>query len=39
MVKSYCVKQKKQTGCTNPSGYKQTKNGRLMFFVHVLNAG
>ena len=26
MVKSYCVKQKKVTECTEPSGYKTTKN-------------
>ena len=32
MVKSYCIKQKKETECVKPSGYKQTKNGRLMFF-------
>ena len=39
MVKSYCVKQKKQTECVEPSGYKKAKNGRLMFFfVLALNA-
>ena len=32
MVKSYCVKQKKQTECVEPSGYKTAKNGRLMFW-------
>ena len=32
MVKSYCVKQKKQTECVEPSGYKTDKNGRLMFW-------
>ena len=32
MVKSYCVKQKKQTDCIEPSGYKKAANGRLMFF-------
>ena len=31
-MKSYCVKQKKVTEYTEPSGYKTTKNGRLMFF-------
>ena len=36
-MKSYCVKQKKQTECVEPSGYKKAKNGRLMFFVLVLN--
>ena len=37
MVKSYCVKQRKQTECIQPSGYKKAKNGRLMFFAHALN--
>ena len=32
MVKTYCVKQKKQTECIEPSGYKTAKNGRLMYF-------
>lgn len=32
MVKSYCVKQKKQTECIEPSGHKTAKNGRLMHF-------
>ena len=31
MVKSYCVKQKKQTECVELSGYKTAKNGRLMW--------
>ena len=35
MVKSYCVKQKKQTECVEPSGFKKAKNGRLMFFLHM----
>ena len=26
MVKSYCVEQKKQTECVEPSGYKTAKN-------------
>ena len=38
MVKSYCVKQKKQTECLEPSGYKTTKNGDLCFGALVLNA-
>ena len=32
MVKSYCVKQRKQTECIEPSGYKTAKNGRLMYY-------
>ena len=39
MVKSYCVKQKKQTECVEPSGYKTTKNGRLMFFCTCAECG
>ena len=39
MVKSYCVKQKKQTECVEPSGYKQAKNGRLMFFCTCAEYG
>ena len=39
MVKSYCVKQKKQTECTEPSGYKTTKNGRLMFYCTCVECG
>lgn len=32
MVKSHCVKEKKQTECVQPSGYKEkNKNGRTMF--------
>ena len=36
MVKSYRVKQKKQTECEEPSGYKTAKNG--CFGALVLNA-
>lgn len=25
---SYCVREKKQTECVEPSGYKKAKNGR-----------
>ena len=39
MVKSYCVKQKKQTECVEPSDYKQAKNGRLMFFCTCAECG
>ena len=38
-MKSYCVKQKKVTECTEPSGYKTTKNGRLMFFCTCAECG
>ena len=32
MVKSYCVKEKKQTVCFQPFDFKQTDDGRWMFF-------
>ena len=39
MVKSSCVKQKKQTECVEPSGYKTAKNGRLMFWCTCAECG
>ena len=39
MVKSYCVKEKKQTECVVPSGYEAAKNGRLMFFCTCASCG
>ena len=30
MVKSYCVKQKKQTECVEPSGYKTAKSALVL---------
>ena len=38
-MRSYCVKQKKVTECTEPSGYKTTENGRLMFFCTCAECG
>ena len=38
-MRSYCVKQKKGTECTEPSGYKTAKNGRLMFFCTCAECG
>ena len=32
-MKSYCVKQKMQTECVEPSGYKTAKNGRLFIML------
>ena len=26
---TYCVKEKRKTGCTEPSGYKTTTNGSI----------
>ena len=31
-MKSYCMKQRKQTECIKPSGYKKAKKWRLVFF-------
>ena len=31
-MKSYCVKEKKQTECVNPCGYEKAKNRRWIFF-------
>ena len=39
IMRSYCVKQKKVTECTEPSGYKTTKNGRLMFYCTCVECG
>ena len=39
MVESYCLKEKKQTECIEPSGYKTSKNGRLMFFCTCASCG
>ena len=39
MVKSYCIKQKKETECIEPSGYKKAKNGRLMFYCTCAECG
>ena len=36
-MKSYCVKDRKQTECVEPSGYMTAKNGRLMVFAIALN--
>ena len=38
-MKSYCVKEKKQTECVEPSGYKTAKNGRLMFWCTCASCG
>ena len=38
-MNSYCVKQRKQTGCIEPSGYKTAKNGRLMHFCTCAECG
>ena len=38
-MKSYCVKQRKQTECIEPSGYKTAKNGRKMFWCTCAECG
>ena len=38
-MKSSCVKQKKETECTQPSGYKTAKNGRAMFWCNCAECG
>ena len=38
-MKSYCVKQRKQTECVEPSGTKTAKNGRLMHFCTCAECG
>ena len=38
-MKSYCVKQKKETECIQPSSYMIAKNGRLMFWCTCAECG
>ena len=38
-MKSYCVKQKQETECIQPSGYMTAKNGRLMFWCTCVECG
>ena len=38
-MKSYCVKEKKQTECVKPSGFQTAKNGRKMWFCHCASCG
>ena len=35
MVKSYCVKQKKQTDCIEPSGKKKNSKREINVFLHL----
>ena len=34
-MKTYCVKQRKETECVEPSGYKYAKNGTTHVFLHM----
>ena len=39
MDTTYCVKERKQTKCIQPSGYKIAKNGRRMFWCTCASCG
>ena len=40
MVKSYCIKEKKQNECVQPFGWLQKKkNGRTMFWCTCASCG
>ena len=36
---TYCVKEKQFTGCTEPSGYQTTTNGRTLFWCTCISCG
>ena len=38
-MKSFCVKEKKQTECVELSGTFLAKNGRKMWFCHCASCG
>ena len=39
MKETYCIKDKRVTPCTEPSGYQQDKRGRTQFFCHCAVCG
>ena len=39
MKESYCIKDKRVTPCTEPSGYQNDKRGRTQFFCHSAVCG
>ena len=39
MKESYCIKDKRVTPCTEPSGYQNDKRGRTQFFCHCAVCG
>ena len=39
MKESYCIKDKRVTPCTEPSGYQTDKRGRTQFFCHCAVCG
>ena len=38
-METYCVKEKKKTGCVEPGGTKTAKNGRLMAWCTCASCG
>ena len=36
---TYCLKEQKYTGCTEPSGYAITSNGRTRFWCTCISCG
>ena len=39
MTESYCIKDKRVTPCTEPSGYQKDKRGRTQFFYKCAVCG
>ena len=39
MKESYCIKDKRVTPCTEPSGYQTDKRGSKQFFCHCAVCG
>ena len=39
MKESYCIKDKRVTPCTEPSGYQKDKRGRTQFFCRCAVCG
>ena len=39
MKESYCIKDKRVTPCTEPSGYQKDKRGRTQFYCHCAVCG
>ena len=39
MKESYCIKDKMETPCTEPSGYQTDKRGRKQFFCRCAVCG
>ena len=38
-METYCVKQRKKTGCVEPSGFTKTSNNRDIFFCTCAECG